>query len=401
MSFKSLAWTCAFLLLLSAYVRADDKVSKETIESGGRKRTYYLFAPAARKPSAPLVVLFHGSGRDGLSLVERWKDLAASEGFVIAGPNSRDSKGWRTPDDGPEFIRDLVEALRAQHSLDARRVYLFGHSAGAVFALHMALTQSEYFAAAAVHAGAWRAPSEFDALERAKRKTSLAIIVGDRDPHFPLSDVRATEAALKGRGHEIEVTVMQGHDHWYYDLAPGINRNAWDFLKAKALAADPKYVPYVGASTARDFNSAVTEVNALRAKGSEALSRFNASEDELRATRKRNDAPGAAAILRAQTETTAAGAKAFRDAALAAEQAAALKVPENIRQYLTLAARADAKRAEGFDVLKARAEMQLAGGPPDEVQEKANEAALKYQKLFDEADELEQQAERARTGQSP
>jgi predicted esterase len=401
MSFKSLAWTCAALLLLSAYARAEDKVSKETIESGGRKRTYYLFAPAARKPQAPLVVLLHGSGRDGLSLVERWKELAEREGFVIAGPNSRDSKGWRTPDDGPDFIRDLVETLRAKYSLDARRVYLFGHSAGAVFALHLALTESEYFAAAAVHAGAWREQSEFDALEHAKRRTSLAIFVGDRDPFFPLDAVRATEAALKGRGHEIVLTVMQGHDHWYYDLAPGINRNAWDFLKDKALDADPLYTPYVGASAARDFNSAVTEINALRAKGIEALRRFTVSEEELRAKQTRDDAQGAAALLRAQTETAAAGAKAFREAVLAAERVGALKVPENIRQYLALAARADARRAEGFDVLKARAELQLAGGPPAEIHSKLNETALKYQQLFDEADELERQAERARAGQSP
>src|SRR5829696_4183253 len=200
MMFKSLALFCAALTLLSlpADARAEDKVSKETFESGGRKRTYYLFAPASLKPSAPLVVLFHGPGRDGLSLVERWKDLAAREGFVIAGPNSRNSKGWSTPDDGPDFIRDLVEALGAKYALDARRVYLFGHSAGAVFALHLALIESEYFAAAAVHAGAWRAPSDFDALKEAKRKTPLAIIVGDRDPFFPLDAVRATEGALKG-----------------------------------------------------------------------------------------------------------------------------------------------------------------------------------------------------------
>jgi hypothetical protein len=86
---------------------------------------------------------------------------------------------------------------------------------------------------------------------------------------------------------------------------------------------------------------------------------------------------------------------------LAAERVGALKVPENIRQYLALAARADARRAEGFDVLKARAELQLAGGPPAEIHSKLNETALKYQQLFDEADELERQAERARAGQSP
>jgi predicted esterase len=403
MRFKSLALACAALalLLLPAYARGRDKITKESIESGGRKRTYYLFAPASLKPSAPLVVLFHGSGRDGNSLVERWKELAASEGFVLAGPNSRDSSGWRTPDDGPEFIHDLVEALKAKYSLDARRVYLFGHSAGAVFAIQLALTQSEYFAAAAVHAGAWREEREFKALAEAKRKTSLAIIVGDRDPFFPLDAVRATEAAVKGGGHEVEVTVMKGHDHWYYDLAPGINRNAWDFLKGKSLDADPKYAAHVADTTARDFNAAVTEINALRAKVKESLNLFNASEEELHAKKRQNDAAGATAVLRAQMETVAAGARASRDAALAAERAAALKIPENFRQYLLLAARADARRAEGFDVLKARAELQLAGGPPVETQLKVNEATRNYQKLFDEADELEQQAVRARTAQGP
>jgi predicted esterase len=394
---------CAALLCapLSAHARAGEKVSKETIESGGRKRTYYLFAPASLKPSAPLVVLLHGAGRNGLSLVERWKDLAAREGFVVAGPDSRDPQGWRTPDDGPDFIRDLVEALRAKYPLDPRRVYLFGHSAGAVFALNLAMMESEYFAAAAVHAGAWREGREFGVLEHAKRKTPLAIIVGDRDAFFPVGAVRATESALKGRGHEIEVKVVKGHDHRYYDRATEINRDAWDFLKGRALGADPKYEEHASAPAARDFNAAVREVNALRARGAESLRLLNASEEELRAKRAQNDAQGVLVVLRAQAEAASAGASAFRDAALAAERASALKIPENFRRYLTLAARADARRAEGLEVLKARAELRLAGGPSAETQSKVNEATLRYQKLFDEADELERQAQRAQAGQGP
>ncbi|HWS86301.1 MAG TPA: alpha/beta hydrolase-fold protein [Pyrinomonadaceae bacterium] len=399
MSFKSLARVCAALLLLplAAHARADDKVSKERIESGGRRRTYYLFAPSSLKPGAPLVVLFHGSDRNGLSLVERWKALAAREGFVIAGPDSRDSKGWRTPDDGPEFIHDLVEALKAKYPLDARRVYLFGHSAGAVFALHLAMKESEYFAAAAVHAGAWREEGEFKSLEQAKRKTPVAIFVGDRDQFFPLGAVRATEAALKGRGHQVEVTVMKGHDHWYYDRAPDINAAAWDFLKTRSLDADPKYRPEVTDTTARDLNAALAEINALRAKASEALRRFDAGDEELRAKRAAGDAQGAAVLLRAQLETASGIASAFRDAAAAAERAGASKLPDNLRQFLTLLARADARRAEGYDVLKGRVELQLAG----ETQAKVNEAVRRFEKLLDEADELERQANLARSAQGP
>jgi predicted esterase len=402
---KNLIRVLLALLLLSAHARAADKISKETFESEGKKRTYYLFAPSSLKAPAPLVVLLHGSGRNGLSLVEKWKELAAREGLVIVGPDASDSKGWRTPEDGPDFIRELVEALKARYPVDPRRVYLFGHSAGAVFALNLAMMESEYFAAAAVHAGAWRQQDEFSVIEDAKRKTPLAIIVGDRDPFFPLTDVTATEAALKGRGFHVEVSVMKGHDHWYYDLAPGINRNAWDFLGRYTLEAEPKYEAYTfagaGAGAAGDFNTAVAEINALKAKAGEALRRFNAAEAALSGKDFVRDRAAFAAAAREEEAALGEGAAAFRAASLAAERASKLKVSANYQQYLALAAQADARRAEALDVMKERAGLLLSDDTPNAVTAKVNEATLKAQRLNTEADELEQKAERARTGQRP
>ncbi len=49
-----------------------------------------------------------------------------------------------------------LKSLKTKYPINPRRVYLFGHSAGAIFALHMSLMESQYFAAAAVHAGALR-----------------------------------------------------------------------------------------------------------------------------------------------------------------------------------------------------------------------------------------------------
>ena len=54
--------------------------------------------------------------------------------------------------------------------------------------------------------------------------------VGANDQFFPFATVRATRDELKKRGFPIELTEIAKHDHWYYDLAPKINRNAWDFL---------------------------------------------------------------------------------------------------------------------------------------------------------------------------
>lgn len=210
---------------------------------GGKERTCYLMVPSSVTASspAPLILLAHGSGRNGLSLMEKWKDLASKEGIVIVGPDALDRNGWAVPDDGPGFICALVDALRTRYPISARRLYLFGHSAGAVFALDMSLLESEDFAATVVHAGAFRAPGEFDLIKNATRKIPVAICVGDRDPFFPVAAVKATSDAMIEGGIAVELTVIKGHDHNYYDSASRINAWAWDFLRARALDADAKY----------------------------------------------------------------------------------------------------------------------------------------------------------------
>jgi poly(3-hydroxybutyrate) depolymerase len=242
----TLAVTMLLLIVSLPANPPGDNLSMETMVSQGNKRTYYLFVPGgitAERPAA-LILLLHGSGRNGSSLVNLWKDIASREKVVLAGPDALDPKGWSSPLDGPEFLHDLVEALRAKYPIDPRRMYLFGHSAGAVFAINMALLESEYFAAAAVHAGAFRDPGEFSPIESAQRKTPISIQVGDKDQFFSVADVKATSDALKEHGFEVEVTIVKRHDHWYYDLAPKINEAAWDFLKKHQLGADPHYERY-------------------------------------------------------------------------------------------------------------------------------------------------------------
>jgi len=221
------------------------RIQKATIESQGKKRTYYLVLPDKLTPEqpAPLLMLLHGSGRNGLSLVEKWKDLAIKEGIVLVGPDAIRSEGWKAPADGPDFLHELISELKSKYPIDPHRMYLFGHSAGATFALYMALFESEYFAATAIHAGALEA-NDRGIVERAKRKIPIYIVVGTVDRFFPLGDVRATRDMLNQNGFNAQLTEMKGHDHWYYDLAPRINADAWNFLKRQRLAEDPKYTQY-------------------------------------------------------------------------------------------------------------------------------------------------------------
>jgi dienelactone hydrolase len=224
---------------------ADPTVEKTTIVSRGKERTVYFFAPpslAADVP-APLVVAFHGSRGSGKTMVEKWKPVAEKEGILVAAPDSTDAVHWASPQDGPQLLEDVVNAVAARHPVDRRRVYLFGHSAGAVFALQMASLESEYFAAAAVHAGAVD-PKYFTIFDYAGRKIPIGIWIGTKDQFFSLDSVRATARALESRGFPVTLTEIPGHTHDYLHFEPDLNLAIWAFLSAQKLPQEPRFRRY-------------------------------------------------------------------------------------------------------------------------------------------------------------
>lgn len=236
-----------FVLALALWVTASPataakKPAPEVLVSRGDEHSFYLHVPSGLDPArpVPLLVVLHGSGRDGWSLVSEWKKLADKEGFLVVGPNAVKPEVWLVPLDGPQFLHDLVEHVKERYAVDPRRIYLFGHSAGAKFTLLMAPLESRYFAAAALHAGAI-IESDLWVLDRATRKIPIYIASGAKDSVVPIEDVRATRDALEARDFPVEMVEMPFHDHWYYDLAPKINRAAWDFLVRHPLEEDPEY----------------------------------------------------------------------------------------------------------------------------------------------------------------
>ncbi len=233
-----------FLLILFGLQlnAASQNIEKGLIRSNGKERAYYLFVPEkldAAKP-VPLVVLLHGSGRNGMSLAEKWKDLAKKEGFIIVGPDAADMRGWAIPADGPAYMHELVESLKAKYPIDPKRVYLFGHSAGAGVAFYFSLLESEYFAATAVHAGALRG-DDSSIIEGSRRKIPFSIFIGTADRFVPVNAVRATLDALIGAGFPVDYNEMSGHTHDYYGKSAEINAKAWSFLLKHALSSAPKY----------------------------------------------------------------------------------------------------------------------------------------------------------------
>lgn len=232
-----------FVLVLLALVATPvfaAKVTKESLTSGGTTRTYYLLVPDSGTAPKPLIIMLHGSGRNGRILVDKWARLAAKEGIVLAGPDSTDPQMWQYPMDGPDLLRDVVDAVKAKTAIDTKRVYLFGHSGGGGWALVMALIAPEYFAAAAVHAGALD-PSNYHLSAAAKRKIPIFLAVGTNDPFFPMSMTRATRDELEKVKIPLEYWEIPYHNHDYYGRANQINDRAWKFLSKVALDREPIY----------------------------------------------------------------------------------------------------------------------------------------------------------------
>jgi len=207
---------------------------KLTFEFAGKTRTCSVFIPEQEGPM-PVLVLLHGSGRSGQVMVDAWKGLASREHILLVAPDAYDPKGWGVKMDPPEFLRAAVDQARAKHAIDASRIYLFGHSAGAVYALMVAIIDSRFYAAAAVHAGALPPGYESQIVSRADRRTPIGIWVGDRDPLFHVDAVKATGSLLEANGFPVKLSVIPDHDHNYYLISDEVNRQAWSFLKKAQL----------------------------------------------------------------------------------------------------------------------------------------------------------------------
>jgi hypothetical protein len=254
------------------------------------------------------------------------------------------------------------------------------------------MLESEYFAGLAVHAGSWRSKEEFVNIELARRKIPIKIIVGDRDNFFSLDSVRATESALKDRQFPIEVKIMKGHDHWYYDLAPEINQDAWSFLKQNTLTAEPHHTQYNPNGISASASGSLNEINALRLEAKNLNIQVIALDAEIDNKNRVKDKSAIVEIAKKQITLLDECARLLRNAAAIAENASKLKLPSQQQEYFSLLAVANGKRADAIHLIRERSELSLSDSDMNSIGARRNELAERANTLNEEALELEKKA---------
>jgi poly(hydroxyalkanoate) depolymerase family esterase len=123
--------------------------------------------PLGLKPGAPLVVSLHGCGQSaaGYDAGAGWSQLATRLGFAVLAPEQKavNNPGtcfnWFNPEDASRgqgeaaSIAAMIRQMLTDHSLDPKRIFITGLSAGGAMTAAMLASYPELFAGGAIVAG--------------------------------------------------------------------------------------------------------------------------------------------------------------------------------------------------------------------------------------------------------
>lgn len=199
------------------------------LESAGEIMPYRMYVPTGYDASRPmpLIVALHGLGGTEDSFFTGYDRLmprlAEERGYLVAAPlgyRVDGSYGWGlgTPPADPttrsvqerseEDVMRVLEAVRRDYNVDPDRIYLMGHSMGAIGTWRIGPKYPDLWAALGAFAGAGQ-PATLDRI----RDLPQFVVHGDADPTVNVSGSRGMVARMRELGTPFEYIEVPGGGH--------------------------------------------------------------------------------------------------------------------------------------------------------------------------------------------
>ncbi|HEX5069420.1 MAG TPA: PHB depolymerase family esterase [Vicinamibacterales bacterium] len=209
--------------------RTGDLKRHYLLESAGEIMPFRLYVPANYTPSKtwPLLIALHGLGGDENAFFDRYdgqlQKLAEQYGMLVAAPLGYRPDGWygwpvainrndpeavRTIQRSEDDVMQVLARMKRQYTVDDARIYLMGHSMGAIGTWFLAPKYPDVFAAIGLFAGIGDPAS----LERITHVPEF-IVHGDKDATVDVSNSQRMVAAAKTLGIDVMYIEVAGGGH--------------------------------------------------------------------------------------------------------------------------------------------------------------------------------------------
>ena len=206
---------------------------EESILWNGRTRFYNIHIPDGYNgiTPVPLVIALHGGGGNARSMEEKtgFSNLSDEKGFVIVYPegtgrfkhrfltwNAGYCCGYALENniDDVGFIKELIKTLEEKFNIDSNRIYVTGHSNGAMLTYRVGAELSDIVAAIAPVAGSIGGyatnDSELWVIPEPEYPVSVIAIHGRYDSHVPYNGGHGENTS----GSRIDLSVNESISFW-------------------------------------------------------------------------------------------------------------------------------------------------------------------------------------------
>lgn len=207
---------------------------------------YRVYVPTAYKAgtATPLVIALHGLGATEDSFFDSYQkitpQLAERHGFLLAAPlgfrvdgfyGSRvmaggDPDAARRSEYSEQDVLEVLKRMRVDYTVDADRIYLIGHSMGAIGTWALGAKYPDLWAALAPFSGLG-----VPATVTRMRHIPQFVVHGDADPTVNVNGSRAMVAEMRKQGVEVVYLEVPGGNH--NDVVVPNLPKAFEFLATK------------------------------------------------------------------------------------------------------------------------------------------------------------------------